>query len=241
MAVDIIREDLEVLERGQVYFLYRPAVGEQTPHGVVDLQRFYMVLHPEGTETRRLIVVGRKKLPELKAGDRFWAFVDRVGSAECLAKALGPDVRPAGEGVYALVGHHDRVHLEYALSLPEAHGPVQEALNLEMEGAFVVSVKNPEASSPAGMGLDGERKAHFPESLQERFGDRRFIPLATPEFLDVEGCELLLRGIDDEALAEAGFRLEPEDERAGEARVFDDLSVSRTEVTIEPLVKGEWS
>lgn len=240
MAKQTQREpaDAQVLEKGRVYFLYRPAVGEETPHGVVDLRRFYMVLHPDGGEGRRLIVVGHKKLPEADgAHQRYWGFVDVASSdPEALKAAMG-DARPAGEGLYALARHGNHTHLSYVLDTPEKPGEVQEALNIVPRGDYVLSVKNPQASSPPGMGLDGDRKAELPDELQAKFGDRRFVSPDTPAFLDHDGTELLLLNAEDHA-PDLGLDLEP-DHQVGPV-IFADLDLERTERTTEPLMKGHW-
>ena len=246
------RHDVDVLERGRIYFLYRPAVEEATPSGVVDLQRLFLVLHPEGEERRRLLVVGHKKLPDVHGGSqKFWGFVDQVAeSAEDLAETLAwsehdPETgsarpqaaaRPAGEGDYALVRHGDHAHLAYKLAVPASPGEVQSALNIAAEASYVLSVKNPEASSPQGIGLDRSRRAEFPKALQERFGDRRFIPLDAPAFLDHEGAEILLMAPHEDVEAELGLELEAHDS----PEVFDDLSIEKTERATEPL-KGHWA
>src|SRR4051794_33414321 len=73
------RSDSPVLERGDLFFFYRPDVGETSPGGLLDVRRFHVVLRPEGKQTLRLITVGRKKLPEaVDEGRSHWAFVDRV-------------------------------------------------------------------------------------------------------------------------------------------------------------------
>src|SRR5260370_35135387 len=60
-----------LLERGNIYFAYRPRVQAQTAHGFDDVQRFYVVLSPRGKASYRLIVIGQKKLPAVTGrGDR---------------------------------------------------------------------------------------------------------------------------------------------------------------------------
>jgi hypothetical protein len=68
----------KVLECGDIYFLYRPAVGVDETHGFKDVRRLYILLKPWGTRIYRLIIIGRKKLPAPEEHDRFWAFVWRV-------------------------------------------------------------------------------------------------------------------------------------------------------------------
>src|SRR4051794_33501699 len=156
-----VRTSPHLLERGDVFFFYRPDVDETTPGGLLDVRRFHVILRPEGKETLRLITIGRKKLPEAAEGGRsHWGFVDRVfrdpeGLREALSGAtyetetLGerhlPEARPAGEGVYALARQGRSTILAYALELPQQPGEVQEAFNIAPEGRFVVAIKNPDA------------------------------------------------------------------------------------------------
>lgn len=248
-------EDRNILERGDLFFFYRPDVGEESVAGLADVRRFHLVLRPEGKDSVRLLTVGRKKLPEAVAdGLSYWAFVERVfESTDELRRMLGavdyetetvgerhlPEARPAGEAVYALVRHGRSTVLAYALELPEELGEVQEAFHIEREGKFVVSVKNPDAGSPAGLGLDSDRRVEFPEELKERFGDRRWSPADPPEFLDHEGAELVLIG-GREAGEELGIELDPQPENEEDSEVFKDLHIARSDRTFKPLFEGTW-
>lgn len=250
-----VGENSPVLERGDLFFFYRPDVDETAPGGLLDVRRFHVVLRPEGQDMLRLITVGRKKLPAAgEDGQSHWAFVDRVfRTAEDLREALAgatyetetlgprrlPEARPAGEGVYALVRHGRSTVLGYALELPEQPGEVQHAFHIEQEGRFVISVKNPLAGSPAGVGLEGERRADFPEELMERFGDRRWTAVDPPEFLDHEGAELVLIG-GREANDELGISLEPQPETEKDAELFKDLHLEKSRKTVRPLFEGAW-
>jgi hypothetical protein len=49
-----------VLERGNIYFIYRPRVEETSTAAIEDVQRFFVILSPHGQERHRLIVIGRK-------------------------------------------------------------------------------------------------------------------------------------------------------------------------------------
>ena len=44
-----------VLERGDVFFFYRPNVDETSPGGLLDVRRFHVALRPEGGEVLRMI------------------------------------------------------------------------------------------------------------------------------------------------------------------------------------------
>ncbi len=245
--------EVEILERGNIYFFYRPAVGEEAPKGLVDVQRFHFVLSPERRDLFRMITVGKKRLPEPDdAGQRFWGFVEKVGrTSEEIVGELerGPmrdgfgtrrSARPAGEGVYAIARHGNHAHLLYALELPAEPDEVQRELHIEKQGSYLLSVKNPLAGSPPSVGLDEERKADFPEDLQERFGDRRFIPL-TPEFLDYEGAELLVMGSDEAPAEDLDAVLRPECETEETANLFQELEIDRERHPVEPLLTGKWA
>ncbi|KAJ0914723.1 hypothetical protein HanPSC8_Chr06g0241791 [Helianthus annuus] len=91
--------DVEIQERGDIYFFYRPKVGEEDPHTSDDVQRLYIVLRPhtstqdkqqqekkkkkeppqEKSMLLRLIVMGKKSLPDpSKRGRPYWGFVELV-------------------------------------------------------------------------------------------------------------------------------------------------------------------
>lgn len=246
--------DVEILERGNIYFFYRPAVGQQAPKGLVDVQRFHFILSPEDREIFRVITVGKKRLPEPDdSGQRFWGYVERVaGTAEEIAEELERGqmrdgfgtkrtARPAGEGVYALARHGNHTHLLYALELPEEPDEVQNELRIGKEGSYLLSVKNPQAASPPSVGLDDERRAEFPEELQERFGDRRFIAVDPPDFLDHEGAELLVMGSAEDPGGELGIDLEPERETEATADLFKELRTVKERHPVEPLLAGKWA
>ncbi|HYG98257.1 MAG TPA: hypothetical protein VD837_03940 [Terriglobales bacterium] len=163
----------EVLERGDVFFLYRPKVNEENPEQLSDIQRFYMVLKPDGKDRYRRIVIGQKYLSNIEEHERNWAFVEVVGTAEQVHEDLKaedyqtktrgerhqPAVRPAAEGRYAIVRHENHTHLAYALELPRKTGKAQEEFQIEDQGSYIVSVKNPNVGSPRNAGLPEEQKA----------------------------------------------------------------------------------
>lgn len=248
-------DDVEVTERGNIYFFYRPAVGtggEQPPQGLVDVQRFHLVLSPQGRDTLRVITIGKKRLPEpTDSEQRFWGFVERVaGNPEEIVDELegGREegrtwlpARPAGEGVYAIARHGNHTHLLYALELPEEPDEVQRELHIEKEGSYLLSVKNPQAASPPSVGLDEEKKAELPDELQELFGGRRFIPIDPPSFLDHEGTELLVMGSADDPGEDLGVELNPEHETEATANLFQELRMERERHPVEPLLVGKWA
>jgi hypothetical protein len=243
-----------VLERGDIYFLYRPRVETEEAHGLRDVERLFILLKPARAHLYRLIVVGRKKLPDPKEHNRFWAFVWRIfKDREALNQELGektyatktrgerhvPPVRPAAEGIYALVRHGNHTHLAYVLELPKVDGPAERELNIKREASYIVAVKNPESGSPPAAGLDPDREARFPKELQEKFAGRKFLPVDPPDFLDYEGAELMLIGAEENAEEELDIKFKPDNETEHTADVFKDLKLPR-EIAREPLLEGKW-
>jgi hypothetical protein len=246
----------DVLENGDIYFTYRPRVQEESPEGLEDVQRTYMILSPKGKQRHRMIVLGQKRLPDVHdGGDRTWGYVDLVTreprdieqelarqtyTTKTRGERVLPSARPAGEGVYAIVRHEDHTHLAYALELPSHMGDVQEELQIEPEASYIVTVKNPDQPSPPGVGLRGERQPNFPRQLEKRFRGRRFADVDPPELLDYEGTELVLIGADEDVSDELGIRLDTEHETTTRADIFTQLKLDRHEHPTEPLFKGEW-
>jgi len=79
-----------ILEKGIVYFFYRPRVGIEDPKGISDVARTFIVLRPiplgaqigqgplEDDEKARLLALPKKMVPKGKQ-DRFLMFTDKVG------------------------------------------------------------------------------------------------------------------------------------------------------------------
>ena len=247
----------QVLERGDIYFVYRPKVETPTVEGFEDVQRLYLVLHPHAQPRYRLLLIGRKQLPELhRSAEKHWGLVTTVsqdatavraelGRATYATKTRGervqPAARPAGEGVYALVRHDDHAHLAYVLELPEEPGPPQEALHIAEEGSYVLSVKNPEYPGLRDAQRAAEHPVAFPARLQQRFRGRRFIAADPPDFLNYEGVELLLVGAAADVAEELGVQLEPQRETIATAEVFTDLRLAKSRQAIAPLLQGAWA
>lgn len=252
------RPEIEVMERGHIYFAYRPKVEERAAKGMGDVQRSYMILEPEGKKKRfRVIVLGHKKMPSASegSGQKYWGFVDKIGKrakdleeelmgTQYLTRTRGkrpmPPARPAGEGVYELVRHGDHTHLAYALELPAKPGEVQKALNIEAEASYIVSVKNPEKPLQRGPGLSEEKRAHFPQPLQEKFHDRSFID-AEPALLDCEGAEIMLIGAGEPPQRGLGLKLDPQKETAQTAEIFKALRLEKSKNPPKPLFEGPWA
>lgn len=209
------------LEGGRVAFVMRPRV-----EGAAGVQSFSLLLSPDRGEIHRRIVVGKKRMPEPGANEREWAFIDKLARSrgELLAdlgprtyttKTRGvrhqPGARILAQGRYAIVEHAEHAHVTYALDEDSERNELHDALNVARQGSVIAAVFNPIAkwSRQATLRYGGDpddaspfgEPSLFPEELQARFGDKRFLPLE-PVFLDYEGAELVLIGAEDEVRPE---------------------------------------
>lgn len=249
-------EQTTTLEKGNIYFFYRPRVEEEDPGGKSDVRNLYMVLCSKDKHAR-LGILGQKEMPdpEKSGHNRYWGFIDLVrkdpkairdalASEEYETKTRGkrhqPAARPAGEGVYRILRHEDHTHLAYRLELPKSPGEVQDELGIEEQASYVISVKNPEKGSPRAAGLSEDRKADFPKKLQEKFRDRKFIDADPPDFLNHEGCEFVLISASEDLKEDLGIELKVEDEDKSSADIFNQLKADKLEAPTEPLFEGKW-
>jgi hypothetical protein len=246
----------QILEKGEIYFIYAPKVQEEKVMGFSGVERFYLVMHPKDQDLFRMIIVGHKKLPPItQKGEAYWGFVDKIGHrVEEIEDEFDPGKyqtktrgerfrgpgRPAGEGVYALARHDNHEHLIYALELPEKLGPVQKDLNIEKSGSYILSVKNPDQPTPRGVGLEESQEARYPQSLQSKFDTRKFISQDSPEFLNYEGTQVLFISAAQDYFKELGIKLEPEKETLETAEIFSDLKMEKMLHPLETLIRGEW-
>ncbi|GAA2596131.1 hypothetical protein GCM10010399_28390 [Dactylosporangium fulvum] len=256
-----VRERAAVrLEAGDLSFFYRPRVDDDLVASVDEVQRLLLVLRPWTGHAVRLLVVGRKRLPDVSAHERAWCFVDRVvarpkelrealDERRYMTKTRGervqPPARPAGEGEYTIARHDDHTHFAYALELPERPGPVQRDLNIETQAGFIVAVRNPRTPAPQGVGRAwtraGRKGPELSPALLARFGGRRFSPLDPPVFLDHEGVELVLVGASRDDVEELGLHPGDRDaESAARGALLEELRIERRQHLLEPLLAGEW-
>ncbi|CAG8499682.1 22177_t:CDS:2 [Cetraspora pellucida] len=160
----------------------------------------------------RVIIVGKKKLPEINKHECFWGFVDQAfNNLDDIKKFFDPS-DPQGRGVYNIVEHNNRTHLAYVLEVPEDPFQLQLEFNVGKKGSYALTVKNPDVANPRNVGLTESEKVKFPEHLSNHFRGRRFISLPTTNFLDYNGAEVLFIGarndIADELGQEVGGELE---------------------------------
>jgi hypothetical protein len=209
---------VEVLERGDIGFFFRPRVqAAEAPPGAAatdpGVQSFFMVLSTAHGVHRR-VRVGRKRMP-VASGERLWARVERVGSLqrvlagqleaeEYQTKTRGdryqPGARPIGQGSYALVRHDDHIHLAYRLDQVEPDVP-DEVRIAEAGSDIVLFERVPPAR--AVWTTEGE-----------------------PGLLDEEGAEIVIVGVAGEPEHELGGDVLPgaSDERDSPAEASADRS-----------------
>jgi hypothetical protein len=254
---------VEILEEGRIYFFYRPRVDHPEVRSLADVQRFFFALRPGGTEHFRVVLVGRKRMPEVEEShERLWAKVTEVTAVvdgvDRLRELLGPKTyetktrgrrhlpkaRPAGDGVYILARHEKHTqkhtHLAYELLLPESPGPVQRALGICDQASYIVAVRNPCAPPPPDLEVSRRRGPELPEDLLARFGDLRFLPVDPPAFLDHEGVDLVLIGVSGDVAGELGIDLDAEAERIWSRDIFEELRLRRDRQQADPLERGLW-
>lgn len=246
--------ETEVLEAGDIFFLYRPKVDLDAPEGPGDVQRFYFALRPRGGGKVRLCVAGRKHLPDAESHERVWGFVDRVAGdgaeietdlredrydTRTRGTRRSPAARPAGEGAYVLTLEDGQMHLSYRLELPDRPGEVQRAFRIAPEASYALSIKNPEKGQPKGVGLSEDKEADYPRHLQEVFRDRRFAR-EDARLLDYEGAEFILVGARRNPAEAYGLEIETEAEDYGSADATRRLHMVKSRHPVAPLFEGDW-
>jgi hypothetical protein len=250
-------EQIKTLERGNVYFFYRPRVGDDDPESLAEVQRLYMVLSPHGKKHYRLMVIGQKKLPDPShSGEqRLWGFVDQVTddpkaierdlqahrySTKTRGERELPAARPAGEGIYCIISHDSHTHLVYALELPQKTGKVQQELNIQEEASYILSIKNPAKSSPRGAGLPGKESAKYPQRLVKIFRDRQFSEANPPDFLDYPHAQFMLIAAAEDVFVDLGIELHPQHETEATAEIINELKMEKSKHPLRPLFEGKW-
>lgn len=188
------REDVvpsNILEKGIIYFFFRPRVNVDDPNGMSEIARSFFVLRPTplGAEFNgeqgsldkdascRLIMLPKKKFP-VSHVEKDMAFVEKAGksmkdlqetfiaSTTYQTKTLGErtthEARPYAEGVYAITSTKRTSHLAYIITLPKELGEVQTSFGLHERGSWIVQSKNPKFPGPPIGQLPKE--AEYPES-----------------------------------------------------------------------------
>ena len=207
-----MKKEINILQSGNVYFFYRPKVENSEK----EIQRFFFVLHPQNQSKYQLLVVGKKHLPP-EEKNSYFLFLEAIKkNKEDLLQSLTekkyetatrgerklPVSHCLGAGKFLIVEHNGHTHFIYQLTNPEKIKEIQQEFNIKKEEDYLISIKNPRAENPAGMGLTESQKPNYPSFLQEKFSHYRFISLNPIDFLDYEGAELLLINSRKETLTE---------------------------------------
>jgi len=268
-------EEGSTLEKGFIYFFYRPKVGLEEAQGIDDVQRLLIILWPQGHiykkgeptppkhhNVKRIIIVPKKTLPDIKHHGRNFAVVEKVSeNLDVIDKDLGEfnyetkathqkrhleGARPAGEGIYAIIKKHGHTHLAYVLELPHDIGEVQKAFNIDKEGSFIINVKNPDIQSDFG-GYSSSKNPGFPIELMNKFEGRRWCPVDPVEFLNYENAQVLLIGAAEDVvkdLGKEGEELEEfekiDEKRLTDDKLFKELHLTKAEHPPQPLLEGTW-
>lgn len=203
---------LLIRESGTIRFYVRPRVEVRIPTTLGEVQRFAFTIAPRGRSIVRRISIGKKCMPDDRARDRQWAYVDRVGSAAHAVADLGARTyttktrgvrHQAGaieiaHGTYAIARHRDHSHLLYELDKDDSSATSKDLLGplrVVQRGSYIAAVFNPDArgSSRSEAASSIRAPSMDDDAVVDRFGKRRFAPLE-PVFLDQEGVELVLIG-----------------------------------------------
>jgi hypothetical protein len=210
----------EALEHGSILFLYRPRVETPEVTDLGDVQRLLVLLSAEDAQYQRLIAVGRKRLSRSAKRERFWGFVDLVLTPHDMKAALGaqvygtktrglrhlPAAVPIARGRYSLTAHGEHSHLHWSAARMTTD-PIAFEAEVEPEGNYLLSVANPDLEiwglqEPPELQtrLFDELELHvaipspFPPAFQQRFGNRKYVAVDDPRWLDHPGAELLFIG-----------------------------------------------
>ncbi len=237
----------DYVEKGDIYFFYRPRVNVERVKSLDDVQRLYMILVPDDADTARLFLVGKKRMPEILEGKptstaREWLMNDMTGKPEAVGEALAPleyetktrgeqeqgEAIPVGEGRYAIFARDNSSRLAYRLTSPETPGKAQAELGIQAEASYVISVRNPAIDVP---GFPDARPG-YPKHLREKFADKRWIDIDDSHLLDYENAQLLLIGAHDD-LSEEGVSI------TGKAALFKTLGLNKREWPTEALEAGK--
>lgn len=167
-----------ILEKGIIYFFYRPRVNIEDPQGMEDVSRSFFVLRPTplGAELDsgqglvdkdaqcRLMILPKKKFPT-SGRERDMGFVEKANQSmkDLQEKFIAgstyqtstrgerhiEEARPYAEGVYAITSTRRASHLAYMLTIPSDIGEIQENFGLYQRGSFIVQSKNPKFPGPS--------------------------------------------------------------------------------------------
>jgi hypothetical protein len=108
-----------------------------------------------------------------------------------ISTSIIPATQPIAEAAYAITSNGRESHLAYSIDQNTTSEELQIEFGLRHEGSFICLVKNPSAPGLANATLDNP--AGYPEGIQKKFGNLRWMPLE-PELLNYQNAQLLLIG-----------------------------------------------
>ncbi|KAF9316342.1 hypothetical protein BG003_002068 [Podila horticola] len=178
-----IESGYRVLEKGQVYFFYRPKIDVDQPSGPEDVQKLYLLLSPDEAIGRlktseissannaskssgndkahhRLIIVPRKSLPKKaktynQPGSRNWAFVD-VASTD-----LSAVEKNLGEYSYSTKTRGDRTQSAARLVAEARYELVYNLDHNPHTSHFIYNLEVPVEPGPVQEAFNIEKEGQF--------------------------------------------------------------------------------
>ena len=245
-----------ILEQGDIFFFYRPKVRSENVESIEDLRRFFVVLAPESKNLYRLLVIGKKSLPEIResearSSERYWARVGGIFddptelTKELLSKEFreGDIARPVGEGKYAIVDHNNHTELAFVLELPKEIGEAQKELGIEKEASYIITVINPKVPKREEYLPTTEDAPKYQSVLNDFSNDENFVSLSRNlKFIDYQNAQIILIGSregKDTLTQELGITVDNENENDHSADIFTRLKIRKDQVPVKPLMQGK--
>jgi hypothetical protein len=250
----MIPETVETLESGHIYFFHRNFLEQDFPGGS-DVERFFMILNPHSARLFRLAVLGKKNTADEEYSQKLWGFIHKVGAtSEQVETELNPRKfqtksrterqlkwpRMTGQGLYRIFSHGDHTHLAYLLDAPEPQDQPIEAPSPEPQADFIIRVKNPLKPAPKGITIDINHMAFYPERLQIKFENRRYIDANPPELLNYEGVGLLMAVCREQVLRRLEINFQSDEEATVTAQMVEDMKLDRQLNGLEPFARSRW-
>ncbi|MFO8044564.1 MAG: DUF2795 domain-containing protein [Halomonas sp.] len=237
----------DFVEKGDIFFFYRPKVDAKKVKNLDDVQRLYMILVPDDADMARMFLVGKKRMPAIVEGEqtstaREWMINDLTGKPKTVGEALVPleyetktrgereqgEAIPVAEGRYAIFERDYSSRLAYRLTSPEKPHRAQSELGIMAEASYVISVRNPAIDVPGFP----DAKPDYPQYLQEKFTEKRWIDIDDSRLLDHENAQLLLIGAHDD-LSDEGISI------TGKPDLFKTLGLNKQEWPTDALKAGK--
>ena len=181
----------------------RPVIDREEIDDLVDVQEMLLELQDDEGPVR-LLEIGRKRFPGADSDSPNWGHVRAVTEDhEELEEILGDATyttttqgerhqsatRVAAQGAWELdragTSTYQRLQLEGSVG-----DDLLAQLHVHAEASYVLNVKNPRATSDAG--LDPEDRPELPDDLQQQFDGNRWLAADPPRLLDHVGVEFVL-------------------------------------------------